>query len=206
MKLNLITKTALACIALSASIAQALPIASVALDGSSFLQSGSVTDTNAADGITMTGIAYSLGTAADGIATWDNNGSGSLGGATQSGFLPGSTEWGQTMSWAVSTGDGGTFNFGGLDIDLILTLSPLNVTGGVLDTNADNYDSLRNAFVQVTWSDGKVSQCSLNRTAWSDNNGCSTAPINETPEPGTMLLAGLGLAVAGAVRGRRVRK
>src|SRR6185295_14192890 len=51
--------------------AEALPIGATAvLNGGAFLQSGSITNTAAADSIVS--VVYTLGTAGDGIATWEN--------------------------------------------------------------------------------------------------------------------------------------
>ena len=175
--------------ALSSSVF-ALPAASVFLDGGSFIQSGSVTN-NVGSGANLIGFTYSLGAPGDNVATWDSNGGGANGGGTPSDFLSDANFF-QTVSWNILLAPGASFNFSGLDIDLIQTLFPLSVTGGVLDEVGS---SLRNAYVSFVWDDRSSATCSLNQTAWRNNQdiACVADDGQDVPEPLSLALVALGL-------------
>ena len=187
---------ALAVVVPSVSLAQAG--GSVFLDGNmDFLQSGSITNTSV--GVNLTSFTFSFGTAADGIATWD----GSTGGGTASGFLS-DPQYFQTVTWGgLNLAPGATFNFGGLDIDLIVTLVPLNVTGGTLDFAGT---SLANGYVQATYSNGATLGAELNTTGWNTNQSLRLANVSSVPEPSTYVMLASGLLAIGlGARRRRQR-
>ncbi|WP_292917955.1 PEP-CTERM sorting domain-containing protein [Nitrosomonas sp.] len=156
--------------------------ATIHLNGGDFIQSGSVTNTST-PGVDIVKVVYDLGTQADGIAIWEVFGSS----GTHSNFLTG--DWYSTETWdglTVSSGD--SFNFSGLDIDLIETVVPPVVTSSTLGGPS----SLANASVSVYFSDGSFGAAKLLEQEWSVNQDLAITAVPE-PETYAMLLAGLGL-------------
>lgn len=181
---------------LAVSAVHAASIASVTLSG--FIQNGSVAN-NAASTANITSVVYGLGPPGDGIATWD--GSSGTDGGVASNFLS-NPNWFQTITWSgLSIAPGAAFNFGGLDIDLILTLNPLDVTGGILDNTGA---SLVGAFMTVTWSDGSFGTQPLAQTPWDVNQSFRIVSNGAAvPEPGVLGLLALGALVLGVAARRR---
>lgn len=190
MRLHHLAFVALA--ALFSNNAMSLGTATVHLNGVNFIQSGTVTNTSGV-GIDIVQVVYDLGTQADGIAIWEINSST----GTHSNFLTGN--WYSTETWGgLSVASGGTFNFGGLDIDLIETIVPPEVTAAIPIPGGP---SLAHASVSVFFSDGSSGVASLVQQNWDFDQDLV---INAVPEPETyaMLLAGLGL-VGFSVRRRQ---
>ena len=182
MKLHHLAFVAMA--ALFSNNAMSLGTATIHLNGGDFIQSGSVTNTSGV-GVDIVQVVYDLGTQADGIAIWEINSST----GTHSNFLTGN--WYSTETWGgLSVGSGGTFNFSGLDIDLIETVVPPVVTSAIIPIPGG--PSLANASVSVFFSDGSFGTASLVQQDW---NVGQDLVIGAVPEPETyaMLLAGLGL-------------
>lgn len=169
----------------------------VTVDLSSFLQITDVAN-SATSTSSVTSVLYSLGAAGDGIATWDTG----TGGGVASDFLSDPTYF-QTVTWSgLSLGAGLSTTFGSLDIDLIETLAPLSVTGGVLDEVGT---SLANAFVTVNWADGSFGTASLAQSAWRDDQQLSISSVAAVPLPAAFPMLLLGMGVLGGVAARRRR-
>lgn len=134
-----------------------------------YIQNGTVTNTSG-PGVTMTEVFYTLGPAGDNVATWD----GSVGGGTAEDLLS-NPQFFQSVRWSgLNVAPGSTFNFSGIDIDLIETLDPLSVTGATLDETGE---SLRGAYIRATFSDGSTAcappgSASLVRAAGSGPDRC----------------------------------
>jgi hypothetical protein len=191
----------LAAIALSsvAFSASATGVATVNL--SSFIQNGTVTN-GAASTSNITSIVYTLGTAGDGIATWDSNGGSALSGGTPSDLLS-NNNWFQTITFSgLNVAAGSSFSFNNLDIDLITSLSPLSVTGGVLD---DVGTSLINASMSIFWGNGETATTKLIQQAWIlDQNLSFKAAPSAIPVPAAAWLFATGLAGFGAYRRKKL--
>jgi len=166
-----------------ASLSHATPIATVDLSGSDFLESFVVSN-NSTAGESITTVIYSLGTPGDGIATWDTL----TGGGTASDFLS-DPEWFQTLTWSgLSVAAGSTFSIPpfSLDIDRIATLTPLTID----QSNANVPGTLVNASFTAIFDNGATLSAPLLDQLWTEDQHLE---LNAIPEPGTLLLLGLGL-------------
>lgn len=187
---------AIGVVALTAGQAHAVTSATVDLFGGSFIQSGEVTN-NATNGESIVSFIYSLGTAADGIATWDTNTAGGV----ASDFLSDATHF-QTVTFDFTLSPlapGALFAFGGLDIDRITTLLPLVINTGIDVTGS----SLVNASVTVVWDNGDVGTTPLAAQGWFLNQNLTVEGMAVIPEPLTATLGLMGLGVLGVATRRR---
>lgn len=192
MKKHLLATAALALLASNAALAAGT--ASIHLNGSDFIQSGTVTNTSAA-GINITKIVYDLGTQAAGIAVWELfNSTG-----THSNFLGGSslTHYSTETFAGLSTAAGSSFSFSGLDIDLIVTVIPPVADSLTLGLPS----SLANASMTVFFSDGSSGSASLVQQLWQVDQDLRIGAA--VPEPGTYALMGMGLGIVGWLARRR---
>lgn len=178
------------CASLSPSFASTANV-----DLTSFIQNGMITN-SATSTANITSIVYSLGAAGDGIATWDSwTGTG-----VASDFLSDSRYF-QTVTFSLNLAPGSAASFGGLDIDLIESMSPLSVTGSVLDYIGT---SLANAFVTVFWSDGEQGTTSLTQQDWAATQHLTVnSQVAPVPLPAAMPLLMAGIAGLGFVARRR---
>lgn len=162
-----------------------------------YIQYGTISNDNSSTA-NIVKVVYDLGTAADGIATWDRNPNPALSGGVASNFLSNNRHF-QTLTWSgLSVAPGDNFNFRGLDIDLIQTLSPLSVTGTTLDSNGS---SLVNASVSIFWDNGTSGSASLAQQAWSQTQNLTIT--SAVPEPSTIALMLGGLGLVGFMAARR---
>lgn len=168
------------------STAMSSPISTASLSG--FIQNGTISN-DIGSGAAISSIVYDLGAAGDGIATWDSR----TGTGVASNFLS-NPRYFQTLTWSgLNILSGSDFSFAGLDIDLIQSLTPLSVTGNVLDNVGT---SLTNASLSIYWDNGDFGTASLTQQAWetTQNLTINAANIASVPEPGPLALFGLALA------------
>jgi hypothetical protein len=190
------SKLVAAVIAASISVvaqAQTLHAATVTLDGDWYLQAGEVLNQSDA-GIFVTDIISSLGAQVDGAGVWEDYLSEGL----RADRLAGSSTHYSSQIWSgLQLASQATWTFGGLDLDRIVHAS----TGEVDSQNLDfSGASLRQAYVQVTFSDGYHEQVRLAELGWNVTQvlriGETVAPVPE-PAPALMLVAGLGAVLFG---------
>jgi hypothetical protein len=172
--------------------ALAVPMATV--DLFSFIQSGTITN-DIGSGANITQIIYDLGGPEDNLATWDSG----TGGGTASNFLSDPSFF-QTITWTgLSIAPGGNFGFGGLDIDLIETVTPLSAVGSPLG----GPETLRLASVTIFWSNGQSGSAPLVQQNWDTDQHLTVQASSAVPEPGTISLFAIGLAALLIRRRRR---
>lgn len=160
-----------------------------------FDQAGAVTNTHTSN---IVEVVYSLGSPEDNLATWDSTGNDGFAGGVGSDFLS-SSQFFQTVTYGgLNILPANTFNFGNLDIDLIVTLAPLNVVGSPLG----GPETLRNAFIQVRFANGDIASAELIEQDWSiiQNLELGARQAAAVPEPAT---AALGLLSLGGLLLRR---
>ncbi len=212
MKLNRIAQSVALALISIAGVAQAAPIATVNLNGATFLQTGTVLNA-ATSGATVVRVVYSLGTPYAGGSTWDSavdlaDGTGttplSMPGAVLSDFL-GDARHFQTVTWSgLAVSPGSTFSFGPLDIDLISSLTPLVIN----QSSVGGSTSMVNATFSVFWSDNSFGRIAVGTSGWSVSQ---FSTINGTvgsalPEPASLALVGLGLLGGALVATKRKRQ
>jgi len=155
---------------LTSLVAVGLQASSASAVLTSFIQNGAITNTSG-PGVVMTEVYYTLGPAGDNVATWQIG----TGGGVAEDFLA-DPQYFQTVRWTgLNVAPGATFNFSGLDIDLIVTLNPLNVTGSTLDYTGE---TIRGAYVRVEFSDGSSACAPLTQQAWSDQQNLTLTEAN----------------------------
>lgn len=151
----------------------------------SFIQSGTVTNTSGS-GTNMVEVFYTLGPAGDNVATWDSD----SGGGTAEDPLS-DNRYFQSVRWTgLNISPGADFNFSGLDIDVIVTLDPLIVTGSL---PVDMASSLRGGFILAKFSDGSSACAQLIEQDWdiqqdlllanTNLDKCEEVAVAPTPVP-----------------------
>lgn len=172
------------------------------------LNQGIVTNTSDS-AVVITGISFTLGEAAAGIGTWDSNGGSRLAGGTPSDFLS-DPNYFQTINFTgLSVAPGISFEWADLDIDGILSVSPLNVSGLTSPTALDR------ASITAFFGDGTSASADLfpgggpvpdqNLVLATIRRPEPPAPPPTVAEPGTLALFCIGLAGLGLLPRRRSR-
>ena len=163
-----------------------------------YIQAGNVT-TNTSSLYSITSITYSLGPPEDNLATWDSQFTESPLGI-RSDFLS-NPRWFQTVTWAgLSIPPGGSFAFSNLDLDLIVTESPLNVTSMTLG----GPETLRSGFLSATFSSGATAGAELIEQNWNLTQNLTLVEDSVVPEPVTILALMLSVGGLGGYVRRRV--
>lgn len=189
MHLRHFVLTAIAAVVSSSAMAGT---ATVHLNGGDYIQSGSVVNTSAPH-VDIVKVVYDLGTQVVGAAIWERYAST----GTHSNVLDGN--WYSTETWAgLSVAGGNTFQFSGLDINLIQSLTPPAIDISGLGAGP----SLANATVSVYFSDNSWGRAQLTPQYWGLNQDLQIAAVPE-PETYALMLAGLGLLGAAARRKQR---
>lgn len=173
----------------------------ITLDGNWYLQSGQVRN-DSSDGITLTGFWYSMGAQEAGIGVWER-----YEGSHQTlDPLAGTSDHYSTAYWGgLSLDSGQSMRFGGLDLDRIASTSPVRIDSETIDSTGS---SLRNAYVEVLFSDGLRGRVALAAQSWSTTQVLTIQVASPVPEPAAAAMFGaglLGLAVFGRRRQQATR-
>jgi len=169
----------------------------VTLNGDWYLQVGDVL--NQSDpGISIVGLEYGTGPFREGGAIFQHF----TGNATELQPFPGYSDYYGLNQWGFSpVAPGDRFYFSGLDLDI---LQPgLIPDGNYIDTAGG---TMRDAYVEVLFSDGFYKRLSLNSTPWLQTQILQfTEQVSPVPEPSEATMLILGLAMLGVHRRRQKR-